>query len=67
METSEYLHKKYGFTGNTKIPTEFLGEELLLPAAKAGRIAAQARGQKCIPQMLRFDEFCKIVESELDG
>ncbi len=65
METSEYLQKKYGFTDDAKVPTECLGEELLLPAGQAGRLAAQARGQKCIPQMLRFDEFCRIVESEL--
>ncbi len=67
METSKYLQKKYGFTDDAKVPTECLGEELLLPTAQAGRIAAAAKGQKSIPQVLRFDEFCRIVESELNG
>ncbi len=67
METSEYLSRKYGMTDDAKVPTEFLSEELLLPTAQAGRIAARARGQKSIPPMLRFDEFCRIVEGELNG
>ena len=60
MSIPQYLHNKYGFTDNAKVPTSFLEEELHIEPMETKALVKSVLKRRSYPSMITFGMFVLV-------
>ncbi len=67
MTVTKYLQNKYGMSGKTKIPTDFILIETLITRKYLTKTLPKMLDLKTVPVRMSFGKFCKIIETYLES
>jgi len=66
MSIPQYLHNKYGFADNAKVPTSFLEEELHLEPMETKALVKSVLKRRSYPSMITFAVFVLVYSQYLE-
>ena len=67
MSVVQYLKRKYGFSSNATVPSEFIAEELQLELKQVKEIVRRYLHKKTFPGEIQFRDFCSICQQQIES